>query len=91
MAQSRLIKNPAVVCTDMDEGGVLLDLETTAYYSLNRTALRIWNLIEQAPTLDEVATRLTSEFAVDYEQALASAKRLVATLEHERLIRTESA
>jgi hypothetical protein len=89
--QSRLIKNPAVVCTDMDEGGVLLDLETTAYYSLNRSALRIWSLIDDAPTLDEIAARLTSEFAIDYEHALASATQLVTTLERERLIRTEPA
>src|SRR2546425_647672 len=65
--QSRLIKNPAVVCTDMDEGGVLLDLETTAYYSLNRSALRVWSLLDDAPTLDEIAARLTSEFDIDYE------------------------
>jgi hypothetical protein len=91
MAESRLIKNPAVVCTDMNDGGVLLDLETTAYFSLNRTAFRIWNFIDDTSTVDEIATRMTAEFMVDHEQALASARRLVAALEHERLIRVESA
>jgi coenzyme PQQ synthesis protein D (PqqD) len=90
MPESQLIKNPAVVCTDMNDGAVLLDLETTAYYSLNRTALRIWNLIDDTPTVDAIATRMTAEFTVDYEQALASAKRVVATFEQERLIRVES-
>lgn len=85
----RLIKNPAVVCTDMDEGGVLLDLESTAYYSLNRSALRIWNLIDEAPTVDQLAARMTSEFEVDQERALASVQRLVTILESERLVRTE--
>jgi len=91
MPENRLIKNPSVVCTDMDDGAVLLDLETTAYYSLNRTARRIWNFLDETPTLDGIATRLTSEFEVDYEPALASARRVVTTLEHERLIRTEPA
>jgi coenzyme PQQ synthesis protein D (PqqD) len=91
MADDRLIKNPAVVCTDIDDGAVLLDLETTAYYSLNRTALKIWKLIEGAPTLSEIANRMTIEFAVEYEQALASAQRLVATFQQERLISVESA
>jgi hypothetical protein len=91
MPDGRVIKNPAVVCTEMDDGGVLLDLETTAYYSVNRTALRIWHLIDDAATVDEIATRMTTEFVVDYEHALTSAQRLVATLEQERLIRVESA
>jgi hypothetical protein len=91
MSEGRLVKNPAVVCTDMDDGGVLLDLETTAYYSLNPTALRIWNLIDDASTIDEIATRMTAEFEVEYDQALASARRLVGTLRQERLIFVEAA
>jgi Coenzyme PQQ synthesis protein D (PqqD) len=91
MAEGRMIKNPAVVCTEMDDGGVLLDLETTAYYSLNRTALRIWNLIDDSASIDEIATRMSTEFVVDYDHALTSAKHLVATLEQERLLRVESA
>jgi hypothetical protein len=91
MADRRLIKNPAVVCTDMDDGAVLLDLETTAYYSLNRTARRIWALIDDTPSVDGIAARMATEFLVDYEDARASAERLVATLEQERLVRVESA
>lgn len=89
MSQGRLVKNPAVVCTDMDDGAVLLDLETTSYYSLNRTALRIWTLIESNPTIEAVAARLAEEYDVDFDGALASAGRLVTTLERERLIRSE--
>ena len=91
MPASRLVKNPSVVCTDMDEGGVLLDLESTAYYSLNRSALRIWNLIDEAPTLDQLAARMTAEFEVDHERALQSVQRIVTMLESERLVRTEPA
>ena len=91
MARSRLVKNPAVVCTELEDGGVLLDLETTAYFSINRTALRIWNLMADASAVDDIASRMTTEFEVDYDHALASAQRLVDTLERERLIRVESA
>jgi hypothetical protein len=91
MVDGQLIKNPSVVCTEMDDDGVLLDLDTAAYYSLNRTALRIWNLIDETPTVEDVATRMTREFAVEYEQALASAQRLIAKLQQEGLIRVESA
>jgi Coenzyme PQQ synthesis protein D (PqqD) len=89
MTRRGLIKNPAVVCTDMDDGAVLLDLETTAYYSLNRTALGIWKLIDNEPTVEGIAARVTEKYQVDHEQALASVGRLLATLEHEKLVRTE--
>jgi hypothetical protein len=91
MSRSRLVKNPAVVCTDMDDGGVLLDLHTTAYYSVNRTALRIWTLMDDIPTVPEIAERLSSEFVINYDEALASATRLVSVLEKERLVRMQSA
>jgi hypothetical protein len=91
MAGSRLVKNPAVVSTQLEDGGVLLDLETTAYFSLNRTAFTIWNLMDDAPAVDQIATRMTAEFEIDYDHALASAQRVVDTLERERLIRLESA
>jgi hypothetical protein len=74
----------------MDGDGVLLDLDTAAYYSLNRTALRIWNLIDETPMVEDIARRMTTEFAVDYDHALGSARRVISTLEQERLIRIES-
>ena len=87
MPDNRLVRNPAVVCTDIDDGAVLLDLESTAYYSLNRTGLRIWNFLEEARTLDGIATHLVAEFEVDRDQALTSAERFVSVLEQEGLIR----
>ena len=89
MQTGRLIKNPAVVCTTIDDGAVLLDLETTSYYSLNRTALGIWELIDDASTLDEIADRITARYDVDHEHAFASVQRLVTTLHHDKLIRME--
>lgn len=91
MTDKRVVRNPAVVCTDLDDGAVLLDLESTSYYSLNRTGLRIWKFLEEARTLDGIAAHLAAEFEVEYEHALASAERFVSVLEQERLIRDEPA
>ncbi|HEX7877969.1 MAG TPA: PqqD family protein [Candidatus Eisenbacteria bacterium] len=38
--------HPSVVCTVIDDGGVLLHLDTKFYYSLNATALVVWDLLE---------------------------------------------
>ncbi len=42
----RMQSHPSVVCTVLEDGGVLLNLETKFYYSLNRTGLLLWTLIE---------------------------------------------
>jgi glycosyltransferase involved in cell wall biosynthesis len=43
---TRLRKNPEVLTVDLEGGGVLLDLETAAYYGLNRAGLDLWRHLE---------------------------------------------
>jgi hypothetical protein len=40
--------------------------------------------------VEAIAARVAEKYNVDHERALASVKRLIAALEHEKLIRTES-
>ncbi len=79
-------KNPSVVCTELDDGAVLLDLDTKYYYNLNETGLRIWQMMEESQNLAEVAKRLANEYEVEVERAKASVARLMKDLEKERLI-----
>jgi hypothetical protein len=45
----RIEKLPSSVFTSLDDGrGVLLNLDTLLYYSLNRTGAEIWRQIEPA-------------------------------------------
>lgn len=43
---ARYAPHPSVVCTVLDDGGVLLHLDTKYYYSLNGTGVLVWSLIE---------------------------------------------
>jgi hypothetical protein len=51
---SKLCRKPRVTYRDLDEGGVLLDLESGAYHGLNSTGAAIWKLLEGEPTLTEL-------------------------------------
>lgn len=44
---------------------VLLDVETSKYYDLNLVASRIWQLLEQPRSPDELCETLQDEFDVD--------------------------
>ncbi len=79
-------KNPSVACTELDDGAVLLDLDTKYYYNLNETGLRIWQFMEESQNLTAIADKLSNEYEVDLERVRASVLKLVEDLENEGLI-----
>lgn len=58
---SRILRNPQVTYRDLEEGGVLLHLQSGAYHGLNSTGSAIWNLLDGEPMLGDVVARLGSK------------------------------
>jgi hypothetical protein len=79
-------KNPAVVCTEFDEGAILLDLNTKYYYNLNETALKIWQSVDGSSLSSEIAAGIAEEYEVDPGRAEESVKRIMEELCKEGLI-----
>jgi hypothetical protein len=44
-----------------DAGGVILHLDTSAYYSVNSVGLLIWRFLDDRPTFPELVDRLRLE------------------------------
>ena len=65
---------------------VVLDLETSIYYSLNEVASRIWELIHQGKGASEISQALTKEYEVDGKRVQKDASSFVAELKKEKLI-----
>ncbi len=82
-------KNPSVACTELDDGAVLLNLDTKYYYNLNKTGLRIWQIMEESQDLTEIADKLSNEYEVDIEKAKSSVLKLVGDLEKDGLIMSD--
>jgi hypothetical protein len=83
---TRLARNPQVVCTVVEDGAVLLNMETRLYYSLNEPALDLWNLVDQAGTPEGLAQLVSTQFAVDSQRAKVTTSEFFAELERERLV-----
>lgn len=79
-------KNPSVVCTELDDGGILLDLDTKYYYTLNQTGLLIWQIMDGKKSSSEIARHITNEYEVDEKNAIESVLKLIKQLEKENLI-----
>ena len=53
----------------------------TRFFVLNGTAERLWSLLEQPRTADELAQHLTTEFEVDSARARADVDAFLADLD----------
>ena len=72
----------------LDDGVVVLNLETKRYYSLNETGAAIWKHIGDGLTAGDIVSQLVATFDVELEAARAAFERLVRELEEERLLTT---
>lgn len=68
-ANARAVPHADALFTQLCDGdGVLLDMQTHAYYGLNQTACRIWELMVEGVTLVEIPSRLKEEFEASDEE-----------------------
>jgi hypothetical protein len=85
-------KSPKTVFTPLDDGtGVLLNLETLFYYSLNRTGVALWQEIERGnpATLDTLVEAACVRFDADEASARRAIITFIKSLEELRMIRIE--
>jgi len=76
--------HPKCLLTELEDGtGVVLNLETKFYHTLNSTAVTLWKSIERGTVSnEELAQALVREFQVEQAQALTDVE--VALVEFER-------
>ena len=84
VSEPALVLHPKCLLTELDDGtGVVLNLESKFYHTLNATAVALWRGIEQGIAGERALARLlVSQFEVEETQALRDVK--AALLEFER-------
>jgi Coenzyme PQQ synthesis protein D (PqqD) len=83
-------KLSASVFTALPDGtGVLLNIETLLYFSLNRTGATLWQEIERADTtdLEQLVHCACEQFQVDQASAQKVVRGFVEQLAHLGLVR----
>ncbi|HEX6815345.1 MAG TPA: PqqD family protein [Gemmatimonadaceae bacterium] len=89
MTRYRIV--PDALSASLSDGAVLLQLYTKRYFSLNDTGSRIWSLLEQHASEDEIVDTLVREYDVETSEATLAVRRLLDDLLAERLIEPTSA
>ena len=75
-----------VVARRLDDRTVLVNLATSRIYELNRTAARLWELLESGQDRQAIEGILVTEFAADEAQIEAEVEATLARLSKEGLL-----
>jgi hypothetical protein len=65
---SVFIRNPDLLGADMDGDMVMLSINRGNYYGVNNVGARIWTLLENQISIEEVSHLICSEYAVEHER-----------------------
>ncbi|MCM3874365.1 MAG: PqqD family protein [Pyrinomonadaceae bacterium] len=83
---SIIAANKELLCCDLSEGAVILDLKSGVYYGLDAVGTYIWGLIQEPKTIDEITNAVLDEYAVEPERCLADLKVLFKDMAERNLI-----
>jgi hypothetical protein len=75
-----------VIFKKVGEETVLLDFEAGVYYGLDPVGTRMWELLAEGQSLDDVATGLTAEYEIDRETLARDLRTLVGELASHGLV-----
>jgi Coenzyme PQQ synthesis protein D (PqqD) len=75
-----------VVFRDLEGELVLLNLATGVYFGLDPLGTRIWALIDDGCTTDEIVSAITAEYDVDVEACRTDLMRFLAALRDNDLV-----
>ena len=84
----KLVIAQGVLSQEISGETVLLDLNSEGYFGLDRTGTRIWQLLQEPKSLEEMHETLASEFNVDPEVLRADLQAHLNELEAAGLIRS---
>lgn len=80
---SSIVATKDQVSSDLGGEAVILALKSGVYYGLNDVGTRIWNLIQEPRTLNEIQDAILEEYEVEPEccadELLALLQELLAT------------
>lgn len=82
---------PRILLTTLaDKTGVLLDLDTKCYFTMNEASVVVWQFLEARglSDLDAIAQSLVEEFEVGVEQARIDCDALLRDLHAQGLVDT---
>lgn len=81
-----VVVSPEQVSTNLEDEAVILHLKDGVYYGLNPVGARIWNLLQESRTVEEIRDIILEEYEVDQERCEQDLENLLQELLDKGLI-----
>jgi hypothetical protein len=82
--------SPSVRQTTTQDGAVLLDIEQGVCFSINAVGAKIWEMLKQSQSLNQIVDDLAAEFSVPKEQIRNDVIEFVAELNRQHVLLIDS-
>ncbi|MEI6290103.1 MAG: PqqD family protein [Chloroflexota bacterium] len=86
LGSTRIVRKAGLQTANVDDDLIILNMKTNNYIALDDIGRRIWALIENPVTVDEVCTALKAEFDAASEQISADVIKFLSELQTEDLV-----
>lgn len=86
LGDSSIVAAKEQVSSDLAGEAVILNLKSGKYYGLNEVGARIWNLLQEPRTLNEIRNVILEEYEVESEHCDRDLLNLLKELAAEGLI-----
>jgi Coenzyme PQQ synthesis protein D (PqqD) len=80
------VNSPPVVHESFGDEAVIVNLNSGAYYSLEKSGLAIWNLIVAGASIGEIVDQISVRYAGARADIVAAVLELISSLRREELI-----
>nr|WP_319565123.1 lasso peptide biosynthesis PqqD family chaperone [uncultured Rhodoferax sp.] len=84
---SLFIRDPDLISTDMDGDTVMLSIERGEYFGIGGVGTRVWELLEQAVSMQTIVQAICAEYDVDEATCLADVQAFFNELLKDRMIK----
>lgn len=66
----KYFRNRQIIDGELDDNQIMMHLEKGKYFGLNPVGKKIWTLLEQPKSLDEIVEELLKEFDVEKQTCI---------------------
>jgi Coenzyme PQQ synthesis protein D (PqqD) len=84
--KSIVVARRDLLCCDLPEGAVILDLNSGIYYGLDEIGTLVWRLIQEPKMVMYLASAVLEEYAVESDRCLDDLKTLFTEMAERNLI-----
>lgn len=86
---NKYIRNNETISGRLHDELVMMDIEKGKYFSLNPVATRIWDMLENPFSINELCAQLMDEYEVEVEQCFGEVEALLVEMKKLGLVKEQ--